>query len=779
MNAVKLFFLSICSGVVLFSLLFCFTFSVSAGNLGSREVPPSFKLDVQDIDAVQMIQLPAVDMAEIQKQDMDSKRNGLPMRFAVPIDVDIDPWRNGTWEKLPDGTMLWRLRIFSKNASSLNFAFSPYYMPEGGKLYLYGKYKKLVQGPFTSADNKSYSQLWTPIVIGDMGILEMVLPEKSVPYLRLKLFRVNYGYKKFWLENNGKSGSCNVDVICPEGDAWRDEIRSVARISIDGTYLCTGSLINNVRQDDTPYFLTANHCDIDTSNDQSVVVYWNYETSTCNGTPDGSLSQNQTGVIYRASRTESDFCLVELEATPLPAYDVYYAGWDSTDHSITSGVCIHHPSGDEKRISHENDPITTTSYYNTSSPGDGTHLRVADWDSGTTEGGSSGSGLWDQNHHIVGQLHGGDAACGNDDSDWFGKFAVSWDAGTSASSRLKDWLDPDNTGTSSISGKDPGSTPTPGPSNTPTPIPQIVSLFLMDNDCSAGSTNFAGFCDPSGYGIIGSTGLCPTDCNPTDDCHIGWSYDSGDSGITWQYYITPVLTLDCTKNLAFDLCYGLDGWGSNLQGDFYVYWRCADGGATTDCSTMTSSGVSGDWNLAWTDAGVDWTTDCSSRTVTDQAITLPCSCDTVEIMIAVNFDAYADYYGIGYFNVYYDSQATQCSAGERTCPSAPTATPSPIPTFTPSPIPTFTPSPVPSSTPVPTHTPTPVPTHTPPPTYTPSPVPTHTPPPAPTFTPTPQPTNTPAPGALPATGSAGRIFLILCFGALLSLSVLKTRKHSV
>ncbi|MBD3222870.1 T9SS type A sorting domain-containing protein, partial [bacterium] len=96
----------------------------------------------------------------------------------------------------------------------------------------------------------------------------------------------------------------------------------------------------------------------------------------------------------------------------------------------------------EKAISFEDDPTTTTSYLGTSSPGNGTHIRVADWDDGTTEPGSSGSPLYSPDGHIVGQLHGGYAACGNDLADWYGRVSVSWNGGGTGSSRLSDWLDP-------------------------------------------------------------------------------------------------------------------------------------------------------------------------------------------------------------------------------------------------------------------------------------------------------------------------------------------------
>ena len=80
---------------------------------------------------------------------------------------------------------------------------------------------------------------------------------------------------------------------------------------------------------------------------------------------------------------------------------------------------------------------------------------VADWETGTTEGGSSGSALFDENLRVIGQLHGGDAACNNNAQDYYGKFAVSWDSLSANNRQLKHWLDPNNTGIEVMDGMDP------------------------------------------------------------------------------------------------------------------------------------------------------------------------------------------------------------------------------------------------------------------------------------------------------------------------------------
>jgi hypothetical protein len=136
------------------------------------------------------------------------------------------------------------------------------------------------------------------------------------------------------------------------------------------------------------------------------------------------------------------------------SYTPYFSGWDHSGNTPTSAVGIHHPSGDIKKISFENQALISTTFG--SCPAN-SHWGVTNWDSGVTEGGSSGSPLYDQNHRIIGQLHGGASACGGANlSDEYGKFSVSWDpAGSNTTNQLKCWLDPNNSGAAFINGFDP------------------------------------------------------------------------------------------------------------------------------------------------------------------------------------------------------------------------------------------------------------------------------------------------------------------------------------
>jgi len=429
-------------------------------SLAGTPPPPELAQQAQPLETVPQVVMPPVDVAALLAEDVTRATQGLPPRFAQPIPVQIDPENSGLWEVLPDGSDLWRLRISAPKALSLNLGFTTYGMPDGGSLYLYTPDYQIIRGPFTAQDNELHGQLWSPILLGDEIVIEVKLPVGTRTLLRLELTSVNYGYSE--IGQSPLSGMCNVDVVCPAGDLWRDEIRSVAVISTGGSTFCTGFLVNNTAQDLTPYFMTANHCGINNGTAPSLVTYWNYENSWCrpvddpvNGQPgDGQLNQYNTGSYFRSAYSASDFTLVELDDPINPVFNVHWAGWDRTSNDATSAVAIHHPNTDEKRISFEYDPTTTTSYLGTSIPGDGTHVRITDWDLGTTEPGSSGSPLFDQNHHIVGQLHGGYAACYNDDSDWYGRISVSWTGGGSSASRLSDWLDPTGSGVPYLDGRD-------------------------------------------------------------------------------------------------------------------------------------------------------------------------------------------------------------------------------------------------------------------------------------------------------------------------------------
>ncbi len=430
------------------------SFSVS---LTAQGIDPIGRVhpNAQRLSDVDAIEVAALDRLTIAAEDQAAAAAKLPARFAITNDVVVDPELRGTWEQLDSAWSLWRLRIKAPDASHVNLGFTRFSLPDGARLMFYSADYRSILRPFDSSDNSPSGELWTPVVFGSEIVVEVYLQTTQRERLLLELTAVNSGYRMFGAGPTaiGTDGSatCNVDVSCPSAAPWANEIRSVARITIGGNTLCSGVMVNNTAQDRKNYFLTADHCGA-AGNPASVVAYWNYDNKNCGGPDDADLSQFSTGAVLRANNAASDFTLLELNSTPNVAWGVTYAGWNRTT-AVTvsnSAVGIHHPSGDTKKISFENNPTVTTSNGGTTSPGNGTHVRVIDWDSGVTEGGSSGSPLFDQDHRIIGQLHSGGSACGNNLSDWYGKFGASWSGGGTNSTRLSNWLDPLATGANTI-----------------------------------------------------------------------------------------------------------------------------------------------------------------------------------------------------------------------------------------------------------------------------------------------------------------------------------------
>ena len=398
---------------------------------------------------VPVIQLPGLDLEALALEDEERDDIGLAPRYAVPNPVTISPQTHGRWTKLDNKKAAWRIRFSCKNAISMNFGFSNWLVPIDGEMHIYNVERSHRIRAFDVNDIQPSGELWTPPVAGNDVVIEIICPLEArwLVEQEVELSSVNPGYRGFY-ENFGQtpssspwpsfSGSCNVDVVCPQSAGWENEIDCVGVISTGGFLFCTGFMVNNTAQDGTPFFMTADHCGVTGGNAGSLVVFWNYENSTCRppgsassgAAGNGQLNQFSTGSIFRAGSSTSDFTLVELTSPPNSAFEVSFCGWNASTSQPTSAVGIHHPNTEEKRISFENQPPSLSTNF----------VTVNDWDLGTTEPGSSGSPLFDENHRVIGQLCCGSAACGNNFADDYGRFSSSWNLGLGA------WLDSANTG---------------------------------------------------------------------------------------------------------------------------------------------------------------------------------------------------------------------------------------------------------------------------------------------------------------------------------------------
>jgi hypothetical protein len=475
---------------------------------------------------------------------------GFPKRFAVARAVDFSPENSGEWSRLENGEWLWRLRVSAEDAAHLNFGFSRFALPAGAAFNIIASDGQNKVGPFTVEDMLPHGQLWTPVVLGQEALLHLTVPQAGLADVALRLSSVNQGYRGFGNKSKAcKSGACNTDVAClSEGDPWNQPRRSVGAWTRGGTDTCTGSLLNNTANDRRMLFATATHCGV--ANDTTaatVLVYWNYESPTCR-VPSASGSSpvlpkpstTTPGLRFVAQTANpfsgaapagdrSDFALLEL-ATPAPdnSFNLFWAGWDRrapspttmlcaapADTASTAGLCasIHHPGVDEKRITFVESPLILDNIASAS----GVHWR-ANWDPtpprlpniiplpatlppSVTEPGSSGSPLYNAEQRLVGVLSGGPSACGATGAslrDQYGGLFHAWDGLGTATTRMRDHLDPLGGNPESIDGI--------GSCNAPVAPATTTAAVTAPNQITVSWSAVPGI---SVYRVFRSLGTCP------------------------------------------------------------------------------------------------------------------------------------------------------------------------------------------------------------------------------------------------------------------------------
>ena len=239
--------------------------------------------------------------------------------------------------------------------------------------------------------------------------------------------------------------------------------------AVGGLGLCSGTLVNNTSYDCRKFFLTALHCTESSSNADfgNIVVRFNYQKSAC-GTGISASAQQKTGTTRLADSNDgggssgSDFCLLEMTQAIPATWPVYYAGWNANTSAPTASasgwkaICIHHPAGDVKKIS-------TAGTVNSGTWQTANHHWKVNWiqtvtNWGVTEGGSSGSPLFNKDHQIIGTLTGGGSFCDAQTApDYYGKMDKHFTSNPNpANEDLVDWLDAAGTGLLAIDGSYPG-----------------------------------------------------------------------------------------------------------------------------------------------------------------------------------------------------------------------------------------------------------------------------------------------------------------------------------
>jgi len=458
---------------------------------------------------------PTPDFTAILAKEIQDEKNGVakPYMVSTPVAADISLEKSGNWSYLDDGRKVWRLAVSVPESQALGFLYDQYNLPKGVRLYLTNKTGKQILGAYTAQNNNQYNNFVSEPIQGDVVYLEMNIDAGvDISSIQFHINKVSAYYRGvdelLRFANAGAtparptdaSSSCHKNVFCPipnvPQEQYEKEMNATVKITIQGAEgggYCSGTLINNTGNSAagscTPLMLTASHCDPSNSRTNADFSQWqfkfNYYYEDCNGTELHSPSPTLNGASFKSRSnlpsfppTSSedktlhlvgDFLLLQL-STPLDAsLNTYLAGWnrnidianDINEDYYTFFIGFHHPKGDPKKKSWGAN-IAANGSFNQSQV-NATHWEI-NFTSGGTEPGSSGSGLFDVDGLLIGDLSGGQnlgGVCGPEFglNALYSKISYGWEnefdqttfpqyAG--AQSRLKDWLDPTNTGATKL-----------------------------------------------------------------------------------------------------------------------------------------------------------------------------------------------------------------------------------------------------------------------------------------------------------------------------------------
>ncbi len=388
---------------------------------------------------------------DLPKKQRVIQQEGLAYQFAVPYKLDF-PVAYPSDSDLKKDFVRYFVELTATDANAINFSVTGLKQSDIIVVFVKNKETKMVYGPFFANDN-DFDITAFPVFNTESILIEFIA-RNPIPPGKLKIAKAGFSYDQ---EYNGLSGDCNVDVNCNEGFIWQNVKRSVVKLVIDNGLLCTGTVMNNAAVDGKPYILTANHCISSPREAANTVFYFNYESHNCDDPASYYPDQNDyvmSGAELKATKFDYDgrldFTLLLLNENIPDSYNPYFAGWSASEVPPEHTVCIHHPMGDVKKISVDYNVAVTASFSNEFD--ENSHWRILKWDVGVTEGGSSGSALFNQEYQVVGDLTGGDAACDYPYNDYYTKFNLAFDKYPDSTEQIKYWLDPEDIGIRELEG---------------------------------------------------------------------------------------------------------------------------------------------------------------------------------------------------------------------------------------------------------------------------------------------------------------------------------------
>lgn len=389
---------------------------------GGRPFSPGAKLKSGITERIIGIKKPNIDSL-LNSCELTGKKRDIA---AVAVDLDLDILKRAESWKYQQG-IVYELALQTPDASGLIVHFSEFHLPAGAKVFVYND--NTVLGAYTSNNNKSFGSLTLQEIEGSEATIQLFIPDGKENQVKLRIGNIGYGFTESMADGDGGSNlfgaslSCNYDINSKMGLFHQKEKYSVVlMIHLEYAFYVRYSavLVNNYKQDGTPYFLTAKHCfekvfsnrEFHPEYAETAVAHFNYESSVPEENGDWTQAISGAEILCYDPSEEAgyyDLVLIRFNETPPEEFKPYYAGVKSAEAEVkdlqynshfTQGnisySVIHHPVGDVKKIT----------WYERMHNMNEMDITLKD-NFGVTEGGSSGSPLFDQDHYVVGVLSAG------------------------------------------------------------------------------------------------------------------------------------------------------------------------------------------------------------------------------------------------------------------------------------------------------------------------------------------------------------------------------------
>jgi lysyl endopeptidase len=241
---------------------------------------------------------PKIDVAMLKRE-----------RFAVDVPHAVDPASAGSWERA-SGTSVWRYSVRIPSAVSMSFHAALFRLPSESSLAVTDAAG--ARALYSPGDGGELG-LWSRVARGDSLRFELRVPTRDESQVVFAIASLQAGYrvlggegadhphyrKRLAASPAALNAACTENFACHETPQNSRNADATAAIVIGGVALCTATLINNVRNDGTPYLLTARHCQDNPSS--GVVVYWD-AVKPC-GAVLGSVYDTQTGAYLHSTET--------------------------------------------------------------------------------------------------------------------------------------------------------------------------------------------------------------------------------------------------------------------------------------------------------------------------------------------------------------------------------------------------------------------------------------------------------------------------------------------